>query len=66
MEKGLDINLVPYKVALQCLVQFFQRSQWTTSLIQSCFDLVISRAGINDFISMMCKAHTSKFLTTSI
>lgn len=63
MDKGLDINLIPYEVALQCLIQLFQKSK---SLVQSYFDLAISRISINDIISIVHKACTSKILTTSI
>jgi hypothetical protein len=39
---------------------------WTTSLVQSCFDLLASCANINDFISMVHEAPTSQIFTTSI
>jgi hypothetical protein len=63
MDKGLDINLIPYEVALQCPIQLFQRRK---SLVQSYFDLATSRIGINDITSMVRKARTSEFLTISI
>jgi len=49
-------NIIPYEAFLQCPVQIFHTTAWTTSLVQSMFDLTTSRAGINDSMAMVKKA----------
>ena len=48
--------------SLQCPIEVFKQSAWTSELLQSMVDIVLGRATMADFVEMVRCARTSHFM----
>ena len=49
-------SCIPESLLLSCGVQLFAQSAWSSSLLQTMFDLVSGHADMNDFIKLVWSA----------